>query len=114
MSRITLGIMAALVFALGAMGLLYRAEVRTGAENRDKLKTAVQALQGVVEQRKADQRTLAAWQAVNAVQARKLADAQQGLQKALQGVSAWSEATVPTTVQDALLSDSERPKYADK
>ena len=99
------------LIALAALGFLYRAEVRAGATTRTELKASNTALEGVAKQRKKDSATLAAWQAERASTGRKLADAQQALSQALQGEKAWSEVSVPTTVQQALLRDSERSKH---
>lgn len=104
---------AGLLLALSGLGLLYRAEVRKSAESEQRFTIAVQALSRVEEQRKQDSRTLAARQAAIAAQGRKLAQAQEGLQKALQANSVWSDTEVPTDVQQALTRRSERPSNAD-
>lgn len=113
MTKYLLAALAAMVLALGGLGLLYRAEVRKSAESEQRFTIAVQALSRVEEQRKQDARTLAARQAAIAAQRVLVAQAQEGLQKALQANSVWSDTEVPTDVQQALTRRSERSSNAD-
>lgn len=109
MTKYLVAAIAALTLALAAMGFLYRGEVRAGAKTRAELQTATTALHGVAKQRKRDANTVAAWQAQNAATGRKLAQAQQALSEALQAEKGWSDTSVPTEVQKALLRDSGGP-----
>lgn len=95
MNRILLALLAVAVAA--ALGLGYWADslrqenaVLTEASNR-----AAEAL-------KRTQRTLALREKQIAVQARKSAQAQEGLSQALQAEKPWSDTHVPTDVQKAL------------
>jgi hypothetical protein len=102
----------ALALCLTGMGLLYRNAVQSAAAQKVQLEVATAGLQQAAKQRKSDVATLAARSAANASQWRKLVEASQALQMALQGVSVWSEADVPAEVQRALLRDSGGPKNA--
>jgi hypothetical protein len=106
--------LAVALIALASLGLIYRAEVRAGATTRAELQTAKDALNGVAKQRKQDVATVAAWQKKNASTGRKLAEARQALQTALQGEKAWSDTQVPPAVIEALAGPSERSNHADK
>ena len=89
------------------LGLLYRTAVRTNAAQAVQLQAATQALEGVAKQRKKDLATLAARAVDNAAYRRKLAQAQEALHTALQADSAWSNTSVPPSVQKALREDSD-------
>lgn len=108
MTKYLIASIAALTLALAALGFAYRAEVRRVGEVQAELNTAKEALNGVAKQRKQDAATVAAWQRQNAATGRKLAQAQQALSEALQAEKGWSDTSVPTEVQKALLRDSER------
>lgn len=98
---------AALGLALLGLGLLYRTEVRSNAAQAVQLQAATEALKQAAVQRKKDLATVAARDRANALEARKLDEALQGLQKALQAEIGWSNTSVPTGVQKALREDSD-------
>lgn len=105
-----------LLMGLGliTLGLFYRSEVKSAAIDRANLTTATEALNRAAVQRKKDLATVAARDKANAVAARKLDEALQGLSQALQAESVWSNTSVPTEVQKALLEDSDASSTPDK
>jgi hypothetical protein len=80
--------------------------VSSGAEQVGKLKEAnsvlMEAQNRAILRQQADQKVLVARQAKIASQARKLAQVNSALLKALESNKAWSDTDVPTDVQDAL------------
>lgn len=98
---------AILGLGLAALGLLYRSEVRKGAQDRERLQTATDALDRVAVQRKKDLATLAARARENRATGLELAQAQEALQKALQAEKGWSDTEVPEGVRKALTEDSD-------
>lgn len=106
MLKYLVGAIAILLLALTGVGLLYRAAAVKAAESEQRFTIAAAALGRVEAQRKLDANTLAARQVTIAAQARKLAQAQEGLSQALQANPVWSDTEVPTAVQEALLRHS--------
>ncbi len=114
MTKYLWGLILLMGLGLIALGLLYRSEVRSAAVDRASLSTATEALKRAAVQRKRDLATVAARDRANAASAAKLDEALQGLQKALQAETGWSNTSVPTEVQKALLEDSDASSTPDK
>lgn len=103
-----------LLLTLAVMGFVLKGEVEQKAKVNAALTTALAGLAQAETQRKLDVQVLAARQAENATQARKLADAQGALSEALQRNKVWSEASVPDDIQKALTRRSGGPDASDK
>ena len=88
-------VLAALVLALG--GTTYGLWQRQAAL-ADQNKTLTEAVERAVEREKRDRKVLVARQAQIALQARKLAEAQQGVVEALQRNKSWGDTDVPEDV----------------
>ena len=99
-------VIAGLVLALAGLGLAYNNVLGERANTKAALQVANAGLEQAAAQRKLDVKVLAARQAENAVQARKLAAANTALSAALRANKAWSEASVPPEVQEALIRRS--------
>lgn len=69
---------------------------------KDRADRAEKALKTAVAERKADETALHTLRKSKASETRKLAQAQEALQKALQEAQDWSEGQVPPGVRDAL------------
>jgi hypothetical protein len=98
LNRLTLTLVALL--GLSIWGLFYQHGNNSvlSASN----KSLTEALEQAAEQSKIDRKVLVARQAQIALQARKLAEAQQGVVEALQRNKSWSDTDVPPDVQNAL------------
>jgi uncharacterized protein HemX len=107
MTKYLIAAIAALVLALGGMGYMLKKQVEQAAVLEVQVKTIKDAQKQAALRRKKDAATLVAREREIASQARKLADAQQGLSEALQAEKAWSDTDVPTTVQKALSGGSD-------
>ena len=102
MTKALAGLLAVTLLALAAVGIIARQQaVQIGALQAEQ-KTLSAALSRAVEQRKQSDAALVAWRAEKASKAQESARAQQAVQEALQRVPSWSEAQVPTEVQEAL------------
>lgn len=108
--RILAGAVAVLLVITVALSYYTTHALRESMAAKAALVEAVEAAGVLKEQRKADARTLLARQQENAAQARKLREAQQGLQTALDANSGWASTLVPPAVRSAILSDSEKEK----
>lgn len=106
MTKYLIAAIAALVLALGGMGYVLKSQVERAAVLEVQVKTLTDAQKQAATRRKKDAATLVAREKEIASQARKLAEAQQGLSEALQAEKAWSDTDVPTPVQKALSGDS--------
>jgi hypothetical protein len=96
-----------LCMALGALGFLYRSEARKADVAVQALKVATEAAAQAQARSKKDRAALVAREASKASEGRKSAQAQESLQKAVQGEKAWSEAVVPDSVKRAILEGSD-------
>lgn len=103
------GLTMFLMITLAVMGFVLKGEISDKAKVNAALTTALAGLAQADTQRKLDAKVLVARAAENAAQARKLADAQGALSEALQRNKAWSEASVPGGIQQALTRRSEGP-----
>ena len=102
-------LIAALVLALAAMGLAYRNVIIERATVAVQLEQAQTGLEQAATQRKLDVKVLAARQSEIASQARKLVAVNAALSAALQRNKAWSEASVPADVIEAVTGRSGGP-----
>lgn len=106
MFKALISIIITLAVALGGVVYLYKRDIKAVAEENATLTAhlyrATEASKRAQERSKRDAKALVAREAEIASQARKLAEAQQGLQKALGAEQEWSNTNVPTDVQNAL------------
>jgi hypothetical protein len=103
LNRLTLTLVALL--GLSIWGLFYQHGNNTALSASNKSLT--EALEQAAEQSKIDRKVLVARQAQIALQAHKLAEAQQGVVEALQRNKSWSDTDVPEDVQRALIRPSD-------
>lgn len=102
MTKILISTVLALFASLTVLGFYaysLREDVATLAGSNKSLTAAVNR---AILREQADRKVLVARQAQMALQARKLAETQRGLEKALQANKAWSDTDVPKDVRDAL------------
>lgn len=98
MKYLTALLLALVVGLAGTTYGLYQRNSSLGAQN----KSLTEAVNRAVEREKQDRKVLVARQAEIASQALKLKKAEQALSEALAANPAWSDALVPTNIQDAL------------
>lgn len=112
--RATLALWVGVVLAFAGLGYLYSNQLTANrdlsaanAALNDSVDRLTEASKRAQERSKRDAKALVAREAEIASQARKLAEAQQGLQKALGAEQEWSNTNVPTTVQNTLRAASD-------
>lgn len=93
--------------ALALCGYGYYQEIRSSSAKDARIQSLTEAADRASKRAKFDRQALVAREAENAVQTRKLAQAQQALSEALQRNSDWSDTDVPPDVQNALLGRSD-------
>ena len=109
MNRVYLTVIAVLIALLALLGWQLDSAKTEKAALTEQNKTLVEAQNRAIEREKSDRKVLVARQAKIASQARKLAEAQQALSKALQRNKDWSDTDVPDEVQKALGGPSGGP-----
>lgn len=102
MNKVYLSVIATLVAVLLGVGYLWQQSIDEVAYLKIENKSFSEALERAGRREKRDSDILVAREAENALQARKLAQAQGALSKALQRNKAWSDTDVPPDVQSAL------------
>lgn len=96
-----------LLLSLSLWGLFYLHSEKAVLEDTNKI--LVEGAKRASEREQETRKVLIARQAQIALQARKLVEAQQGASEALQRNKSWSDANVPTDVQNALSGPSDGP-----
>lgn len=106
MFKALISIIITLAVALGGVVYLYKRDLRdlsaANATLNDSVDRLSEASKRAQERSKRDAKALVAREAEIASQRARLAEAQQGLQKALGAEQEWSNTNVPTDVQNAL------------
>lgn len=102
LSRILAGAIAVLLLALAGVGWMAKSQYDAASALRIENKGLTEAAERAARRAKSDRKVLVARQAEIALQARKLAQADQALSEALQRNKSWSDTDVPPDVQKAL------------
>lgn len=102
MTKYLIAAIVALMLALVGMGYVLKNQVARAAVLQQEVKVLTDAQKQAATRRKKDRATLVAREREIASQARKLAEAQQGLSEALTKNQVWASQHVPNEVQEAL------------
>lgn len=102
MTKYLLALVAALVLALGASGLLLKAQIKKNGAQAAQMQALTEAAERSAKQRKKDQALLARRAAENRAAALERASTQAALAAALAQNREWADQPVPQEVQDAL------------
>lgn len=103
-------LIAGLVLAVALLGGGLYWQVKINGKQSVELEGAKKAISSLLEQRKRDERILVARHKEIASKGRELAQAQEGLSRALEANLVWSEGKVPADVFEALVGDSDASK----
>lgn len=109
MTKLLAGIILALVLLAAGLGYTVKRQAGQVATLESHNEALGKAIDRAAERIRRDRKALVAREAANAVQARKLAQAQEALSEALQRNKTWGDTDVPTDVQEAIVGRSDAP-----